>query len=164
MRISFLILSALLVVTACNEAPKTEATVPANDTADVSLSGCYLGNTGNSQDSLQLRLHSGSPDEILGDLRIALKEKDQRVGAIRGLRGNDGIYRATFWFMQEGMTDSIRMHFRVVRGATPVIELRPSGFDPATAREYPDSSKPFSIQLLMHDCKDTSLRLTRLTG
>lgn len=150
---SLLLFSAFIPFASCNEHPPQGNESGLNDTASAPPTGCFLGHAGNSSDTLQLRLDPASADGIRGDFRIALKEKDQRIGSIQGIRGTDGIYRATFRFMQEGMTDSVQLHLREGTSGTPSMELRPSAYDAVTGREYPDSAQPFSIRLVKRDCE-----------
>ena len=87
---------------------------------------------------------------VSGTMDIILHEKDSRRGRLRGTLGKDGIIRADYYFMQEGMTDTVPLQFRLEEDA---ILLRPAIYDPATGRERPDTSKGFADRLNKVACQ-----------
>jgi hypothetical protein len=110
--------------------------------------GCYLGHQSAGGDSILVQLDA----QLNGRMEISIPEKDRRSGTLQGIAGTDGIVRATYRFTQEGMTDSIQVQFRQEPGSN-ALQLRPSAYDPASGREYPDSSKDFSLVLSAIPCK-----------
>jgi len=152
---TFILLPALLIVTACGETQHRDSSTAAS-TASIATAalppGCYADSAG----IISLMLDSATANgQVSGSLRIAIPEKDARNGDIRGLRGPDGIVRAVYRFMQEGVTDSITMHFRQRDGDARTLDLRASAYDAQTGREYPDSSQAFpanTVPLRLGSC------------
>lgn len=147
----------LLFLAACHEPeqPRDAAAAPAVTASGTDpVPGCYLAHLTNSADSILLNLETAGNGRIRGQLRLAIAGKDARNGALDGVRGADGVIRAVYRFMQEGVRDSVRLQLRHGDGPMEPMELRPSAYDPVTGREYPDSSKPFSILLQPVPCPE----------
>ena len=142
----------LIFLTACDGPASTPSEAPVEGLS-ILEPGCYLGHQSAGGDSILLRIETVNGLELSGNLLITIPEKDRRTGTFRGTLGTDGVVRAAYTFMQEGVTDSIHLQFMRDSESGTGLALRPPAYDPGSGREYPDSSKPFTIRLRKQACE-----------
>ncbi|MVN89597.1 hypothetical protein [Mucilaginibacter aquatilis] len=155
---SFAATAALSLVISCQSSPQQQDT---NDTTNSkkkikrgkitkrTQDGCYAKVSGQQmKDTLFVKLHVEN-DKVSGDMMETIFEKDRRKGTISGTIEKDNIIKATWTFMQEGMTDSMKVAFRLTHAG---LMQQPLKVDAATGRQVPDTSSPYSILLKPADC------------
>lgn len=154
--------SLLLVLAACKESSRTDAPVVRakpimHDSLVVPADGCYHGSSTSGGDSISVQLRGGSgSNEINGEMIVTIPEKDRRSGTLHGKFDANGIVRATYYFMQEGVRDSIRVQFAQDARGMRALRLRPSAYESRSGREYPDTSTGFSIILKPVPCDQSA--------
>lgn len=102
---------------------------------------CFLHTSGTSnQDSTLVSLIING-DEVTGAMKWFPYEKDSRRGTLEGVQvGN--VIKATWSFMQEGVTDTMEMEFELGDGK---LAQKPLVVNPNTGREQTDENKDYTI-------------------
>lgn len=93
-----------------------------------------------NQDSTTVTLHlKGS--NITGQMKWTPYEKDSRKGTLQGTRSGDMI-KATWTFMQEGMTDTLALQFELKNNQ---LLQKPLKLNTKTGREQTDESADYTV-------------------
>lgn len=152
-----LLLCCLLYI-ACNTNQKTGST--SSDTTMITDSSqniasqtdtlCFrnLGGTKN-QDTTYLKFIVQS-DRVTGSMSWMPYEKDARRGTITGTKTGETI-NAVWNFMQEGVTDSVKVSFSMSGNKLMQQEFTT---DTATGRQVLTADAPYSIQYTQIDCTE----------
>jgi hypothetical protein len=111
--------------------------------------GCYMYVSGNQmKDTLYVQLHIQN-DNVSGRMIDDIFEKDGRKGTIAGTMKADKTINAVWTFMQEGVTDTMSVAFKM--NHTGLLK-KPFKADTKTGRQTTDASAPYSIELKPTDC------------
>ncbi|MFD1255732.1 hypothetical protein ACFQ3S_02905 [Mucilaginibacter terrae] len=151
-----LLLAGLSLLSACQsssqsgtEADTTNAKVKKGKISKRTQDGCYLQVSGKQmKDTLYVQLHIQN-NKVSGKMVSSIFEKDSRKGTLTGNMRADKTIQATWIFMQEGMTDSIPVSFKLNHTG---LYQKPLKADVTTGREFTDMTAPFSIELKPTDC------------
>jgi hypothetical protein len=149
-------LAGLSLLAACQsssqsgtEADTTNAKVKKGKVSKRTQDGCYLRASGNKmKDTLYVQLHI-QDNKVSGKMVSSIFEKDSRKGTLVGNMRADKTIQATWTFMQEGVTDSVLLSFRLAHTG---LYQKPLKADATTGRESTDMTAPFSIELKPTDC------------
>jgi hypothetical protein len=117
---------------------------PAEDTASAL---CFLlteGQTGQDTTSIELVIEG---DSVTGVMNWMPYEKDARKGKLKGIKSGDEI-KATWSFMQEGMTDTIGLHFKL---AGDKLTQKPLKFNEKSGRQQTDASAGYRLTYQSHN-------------
>lgn len=111
--------------------------------------GCYIHVSGNQmKDTLYVQLHI-QDNNVGGKMVDAIYEKDSRKGTLVGHMKADKTIDAVWTFMQEGMTDSIKVAFKLDHTG---LMQKPLKADMSTGKQMTDTAAPYSIKLEPTDC------------
>ncbi len=155
------IFTLALGIGACqNSADKTtdESVITSTDTTSSSVAShdldnghyCFYRTEGaKNQDTTKVHLVIDK-DAIYGEMDWIPAEKDQRKGTLKGSINGEQI-SAVWTYMQEGMTDSLKVHFKLP--PTGVLTQKPMKVNADTQREETDESADYTIKYSATDCK-----------
>lgn len=111
--------------------------------------GCYMKVSGQQmKDTLYVQLHVQN-GAVSGQMIESIFEKDSRKGTIAGTIQPDKTIKAVWTFMQEGMTDSLNVAFKLDHTG---LTQQPFKVDAASGRQVLDTAAPYSIKLEPTDC------------
>jgi hypothetical protein len=111
--------------------------------------GCYMYVSGNQmKDTLYVQLHVQN-NKVSGKMIDDIYEKDSRKGTIAGTMKADNTINAVWTFMQEGMTDTMTVDFRLNHSA---LFKKPFKADMSTGRQVTDAAANYTIELKPTDC------------
>jgi hypothetical protein len=158
MKISLLISFVSLMFAACsgNVNNKVSDDSTAKDTNDdttavtspVQLCFQRLEGTSN-QDTTTLKLLIKGND-VTGDFSHIPYQKDSRKGTISGKR-NGKIIKGLWSFMQEGMTDTMSIEFKLDGDR---LLQKDYSVDPQTGRQYTNETSGYTMEYSKVECKD----------
>jgi len=153
-----LLIIAALSFAACKSSPQQQ------DTSDTTNSkqnvkrgkiskrtqdGCYIKASGQQmKDTLYVQLHIQN-NKVSGRMIESIFEKDSRKGTLEGTLQPDKSIKAVWTFMQEGMTDTLAVDFRLDHTG---ITQKPYKVNTSTGRQVTDATAPYSIKLEPADC------------
>ncbi len=119
---------------------KAKSTTETNNTPTVS-SLCFLRTDGKSnQDSTSIELVIKG-NKVSGQMNWMPYQKDSRKGKLDGVIAGDTI-KATWAFMQEGMTDTLGLKFKLDKDQ---LTQKPLKLNTKTGREQTDESAGYSL-------------------
>lgn len=108
---------------------------------------CFLLTEGQKQQdttSIELVIKG---DTITGVMNWMPYEKDARKGKLQGIKSGGNI-NATWSFMQEGMTDTIGLQFKLVNDQ---LSQKPLKFNAKTGRQETDGSAGYTLIYQSHN-------------
>jgi hypothetical protein len=149
--------TALAVFAACENTAKdntqeaADAGVKAKPgkVADNPQDGCYVNASGQQmRDTVYVQLHI-KKGQVSGRMIDAMWEKDARKGDLKGTVLPDKTIKAVWTFMQEGMTDSINVAFKLDHTG---LFQKPLKFDEKTGRQITDESAGYTVALKPAAC------------
>ncbi|GAB3927781.1 hypothetical protein [Mucilaginibacter myungsuensis] len=118
----------------------TQLTHP-NDTAALT-SMCFVRTEGTKhQDSTTVNLVVKG-EKVTGEMMWLPHEKDARKGLLSGSLSGDSI-KVVWTFMQEGMTDTMALHFKM---AGDKLWQRPLKLNTKTGRQQTDAVANYSVE------------------
>jgi hypothetical protein len=120
---------------------KTHSTTVQINNAPTASSLCFLHTEGkNNQDSTSIELViKGS--KVNGQMNWLPYQKDSRKGKLDGVIAGDTI-KATWTFMQEGMTDTLGLKFKLDKDQ---LTQKPLKLNIKTGREQTDESADYRL-------------------
>jgi hypothetical protein len=119
---------------------KSKSTMQTNNTPTIS-SLCFLRTDGKSnQDSTSIELVIKG-NKVSGQMNWLPYQKDSRKGKLDGVIAGDTI-KATWTFMQEGMTDTLGLKFKLDKDQ---LAQKPFKLNTQTGREQTDESVGYSL-------------------
>jgi hypothetical protein len=125
---------------------KTQSTVQSTN-APVASSLCFLRTDGKSnQDSTSIEMVIKG-NKVSGQMNWMPYQKDSRKGKIDGVIAGDTI-KATWTFMQEGMTDTLGLKFKLDKNQ---LTQKPLKLNTKTGREQTDESAGYSLNYTSSD-------------
>ncbi|QQL48549.1 hypothetical protein [Mucilaginibacter ginkgonis] len=116
---------------------KSSDTKTTNNTPTVS-SLCYLHTQGKDSTSVELVIKG---NKVSGVMNWLPYEKDSRKGKLDGTV-KDSVINAVWTFMQEGMTDTMNVAFRV---SNNTLAQKPLKLNTKTGRQQTDNSADYSV-------------------
>lgn len=143
-----------LLLSCDNDDDRTETANKAMEAADTVTTHdigtlCYLAtNEAKNRDTLSVKLHI-SDEHVGGSMMYQYFEKDKRAGTLTGTK-KDGIIKAEWTYMQEGLQDSMDVVFKLEDGR---LQQKTTSFDKATGREYTPEDAPFTRVYEQTDCR-----------
>lgn len=142
------ILVVAVIITSCNSAgDKSEAA--ALDTLTTARAPrtpnahalCFLRTDGNNnRDTTSIELVI-KDDKITGLMNWMPYQKDSRKGKLQGTIKNDSI-QAIWSFMQEGMTDTLNLQFKLQNNN---LLQKPLKVDPKSGRQQTDKAADYTL-------------------
>lgn len=154
----FFALLAIGSLAACQSSPQqTDTTDTTNSKQKIkrgkitkrTQDGCYIKVSGQQmKDTLFVQLHVQN-NTVSGQMIESIFEKDSRKGTLAGTMQPDKTIKAVWTFMQEGMTDSLNVAFKLDHTG---LTQQPFKVDAATGRQVLDTAAPYSIKLEPADC------------
>jgi len=125
---------------------KTQSTVESNNTP-VASSLCFLRTDGKSnRDSTSIELVIKG-NKVSGQMNWMPYQKDSRKGKLDGVIAGDTI-KATWTFMQEGMTDTLGLKFKLDKDQ---LTQKPLKLNTKTGHEQTDESVGYSLSYTSSD-------------
>lgn len=119
---------------------KTQSTVQTNN-APAASSLCFLRTDGKTkQDSTSVELVIKG-NKVSGQMNWIPYQKDSRKGKLDGVIAGDTI-KATWTFMQEGMTDTLGLKFKLDKDQ---LTQKPLKLNTKTGREQTDESAGYNL-------------------
>lgn len=153
-----LIIPALSIMAACNSSPQeqdntdtvnSKQKIKRGKISKRTQDGCYIKVSGpQMKDTLFVQMHI-EKDKVSGQMIESIFEKDSRKGTLEGAMQPDKTIKAVWTFMQEGMTDSIAVNFKLDHTG---LMQQPLKVDAATGRQVTDVAAPYSVKLEPADC------------
>lgn len=150
MKSIILILAAAVIITSCNSTgDKSEASsidtlsnigTPTNRTPNAHAL-CFLRTEGkNNQDTTSIELVI-KDNRVNGLMNWMPYQKDSRKGKLHGTIKNDTI-QAVWSFMQEGMTDTLNLQFRLKNNQ---LMQKPLKVNTTTGRQQTDNAADYTL-------------------
>ncbi|HEY0668760.1 MAG TPA: hypothetical protein VGD22_11315 [Sphingobacteriaceae bacterium] len=149
-----IIFFSMMILSSCttnvNKARSEDSTVLNAEAATDTAQLCFqkLEGTAN-QDTTYLKLiMNGS--SVSGEFNHMPYEKDSRKGSISGSRNGD-LIKAVWRYMQEGVTDSISVEFKL--DGEHLLQKNLS-VDPKTGRQYTSEASGYTMKYTKVKCKN----------
>lgn len=151
-----ILLTALSLLSACQGSSKqntggdtTQTRSKKGKISKRTQDGCYLYASGNKlRDTQYVQLHI-QDNKVSGKIIFSIYEKDSRKGTLSGTMKADKSINAIWTFMQEGVTDTMAVAFRL--NHTSLLQ-KPLITNTANGRQVTNGSAPYSIELKPTDC------------
>lgn len=105
---------------------------------------CFLRTEGKDSTSIELVIKD---DKVTGQMNWMPYEKDSRKGKLAGTINNDTV-DVVWSFMQEGMTDTLNLQFKL---DDTKLWQKPLKFNQQSGREQTDASSGYTLQYATAD-------------
>ncbi|RFM26146.1 hypothetical protein [Deminuibacter soli] len=152
----YLLGAAVCISASCgNKSNNTTATtsdsaiVPQAPAAAVSGKHCFLRvSGGENRDTASVQV-SISNNEVSGTYSEAIYGKDSRKGTLKGTL-KDSVITASWYFMQEGMNDTLPAVFKLGNG---LLTQKTYSYDAKTGRQFVADTNRFTVGYIEVPCK-----------